>query len=340
MRVGILTGGGDCPGLNAAIRAVVRKGINDYHMQFVGVKDGWRGMMEADSIPLTRNDMSGLLVRGGTILGSTPSQVFDKGELKVEKLVEGYRCMNLDALIVIGGDTTLGVAAKMFDAGLNIVGIPKTIDNDLVGTEVTVGFNTALTVAVEAIDRVHTTAESHHRVMIVEVMGRHAGWIAIMAGMAGGADLILIPEKPFDLDDVCSVISKRHQRKSFTIVVVAEGAHPRDGEASYTGEEDAFGNHTLGGVSNYLKREIKNKLGFDTRSIILGHTQRGGIPTVADRILATRYGVKAVDLTSQQEYGKMVAIQGGQLVTVSLDEAVKQRKVTDYWYDLAANFFG
>ena len=334
-----MTGGGDCPGLNAAIRAVVRKGINEYGMEFVGVKDGWKGLLEAEAMELTRDDMSGLLVKGGTILGSTPHQVFKHG-LSIEALMRGYQELGLDALVVIGGDTTLGVASNLAEAGANIVGIPKTIDNDLIGTERTIGFNTALTIAVEAIDRIHTTAESHHRVMIVEVMGRKAGWIAIMAGLAGGADLILIPEKPFNMDDICEIIRKRHEYKSFTIIVVAEGSHLEGMDEIKTGDTDAFGYETLGGVANWLKKEINKQLGYDTRSIILGHTQRGGTPTVADRILATRFGSRAVELVNEHSFGIMVALSKDDIVTVPIREAVDQRTVDEYWYNLAKTFFG
>jgi phosphofructokinase-like protein len=340
MKVGILTGGGDCPGLNAAIRAAVRKGIRDYDVEFIGVKDGWKGMIEGEGRLLTRDDVSGLLVRGGTMLGSsrTNPMKMDDG---IQKVVDGFNRLGLDALIAIGGDDTLGVAAKMSEAGLKVIGIPKTIDNDLLGTERTIGFNTALTVAVDAIDRLHTTAESHHRVIILEVMGRHAGWIAIMSGIAGGADLILIPEKPFDIDEVCGIIKKRHETKSFTIVVAAEGATPTGGEVvTKSGEKDAFGHVALGGVGNWLKKEIKERLGFDTRSATLGHIQRGGTPTVADRILATRFGVKAVELASEGTFGVMVALKGDHIETVPLNEAVKDRVVDNGWYRLAETFFG
>ncbi|MBD3388194.1 MAG: ATP-dependent 6-phosphofructokinase [Candidatus Altiarchaeales archaeon] len=340
MKVGILTGGGDCPGLNAAIRAVVRKGMKDYGMEFVGVRDGWKGMIEAEYFKIDRNIVSGLLVRGGTMLGSsrTNPMKMDDG---IDKVKSGFEKMGLDALIAIGGDDTLGVAAKMAEAGLKVIGIPKTIDNDLLGTERTIGFNTALTVVVDAIDRLHTTAESHHRVMILEVMGRHAGWIAVMGGIAGGADLILIPEKPFKLDDVCDVIRKRHETRSFTIVVVAEGAVPEGGsEVLSRGEKDSFGHVALGGIGEWLRKEIKEKLGFDTRATKLGHVQRGGTPTVADRLLATRFGVKACELAGKSEFGVMVALKGDEIVPVPLSEAVKDRVVDDEWYGLAETFFG
>ncbi len=340
MKVGILTGGGDCPGLNAAIRAIVRRGILEDGVDILGVKNGWKGLLEGESEPLDRMSVGGLIIRGGTILGSTPSKTF-KGDVELAKLINGYGKLGLDSLIVVGGDSTLHVAAKMSEAGLNIVGIPKTIDNDINGTERTIGFNTAVTVAVEAIDRIHTTAESHHRVMIVEVMGRDAGWIATVAGIAGGADIILIPEKPFSIGEVCDIIRERHKIRNYTIVVVAEGAHESGGETIIkTDEEDAFGYHTIGGVANWLKREIKERLDFDTRAIILGHTQRGGTPTVEDRILATRFGVRAMELVLENAHGVMVALDGDEIVTVPLAEATKERCVTDYWYNLAEIFFG
>jgi len=340
MKVGILTGGGDCPGLNAAIRAVVRKGLKDYDMEFVGIRDGWQGMIDADCFPLDRKGVGGILVKGGTILGSSRTNPFEV-EDGVEETKKGFEEMGLDALIVIGGDDTLGVASKMSQEGLDIVGIPKTIDNDLLGTERTIGFSTALHVATEAIDRLHTTAESHHRVIIVEVMGRHAGWIATLSGIAGGADIILIPEKPFDMDKVCSTIKERHEKRDFTIVVVAEGAKPEEGGIVTQREEtDDFGHVALGGVSKYLEDEIEDRLGFSTRSTILGHTQRGGTPTAEDRLLATRFGVKAIKLVAEGTYGIMVALHGDDIITVPLDEAVKDRVVGDDWYEIAETFFG
>jgi len=339
MKVGVMTGGGDCPGLNAAIRAVVRKGLKDYGMEFVGIKDGWKGLLEADAEPLTRDRLSGILVRGGTILGSTPFSAF-KGDVEIGKLAEGYRRLRLDALIIIGGDETLGAAARLHEMGLNIIGIPKTIDNDLLGTDTTIGFSTALTVAVEAIDRLHTTAESHHRVMIVEVMGRHAGWIAVEAGIAGGADLILIPERPFDIEEVCKIIRERHETRNFSIIVVAEGAYQRGGKETVNDDEkDAFGYATIGGVANWLKKEIRARLGFDTRATVLGHVQRGGTPTPEDRILATRFGVHAIELVAEDKFGLMVALKGDKIVSIPLKDAIKDRVVDDEWYSIAKTFF-
>jgi ATP-dependent phosphofructokinase / diphosphate-dependent phosphofructokinase len=340
MKVGILTGGGDCPGLNAAIRAVVRKGIRDYGMEFLGVRDGWKGMIDAEAAPLTEEDVSGILVKGGTILGSsrTNPMKMDDG---IDRVKEGFRKLGLDALITIGGDDTLYVASEMSKAGLKVIGIPKTIDNDLLGTERTIGFSTAFNTVVDAIDKLHTTAESHHRVMILEVMGRHAGWIATLGGIAGGADLVLIPEKPFDLDEVCETIRERHARKSFTIVVVAEGAVPKGGAVTTkSGEVDDFGHVALGGVANWLKKEIQARTGYETRSSILGHIQRGGTPSAEDRLLATRFGVKAVHLASIGNFGMMVTLRGNRIETLPLDEALKDRMVDDDWYGIAKTFFG
>jgi ATP-dependent phosphofructokinase / diphosphate-dependent phosphofructokinase len=340
MKIGILTGGGDCPGLNAAIRAVVRKGIREYGMEFLGIRDGWKGMLDADGFPLGEEDVSGLLVKGGTILGSSRTNPL-KMQDGIRKVNEGFKKLGLDALIAIGGDDTLSVAAGMSKEGLKVIGIPKTIDNDLLGTERTIGFATAFNTVVDAIDKLHTTAESHHRVMILEVMGRHAGWIATLSGIAGGADLILIPEKPFDLDEICSVIKKRHERKKFTIVVAAEGAVPKGGKVTTkSGEVDDFGHVALGGVANWLKKEIQARTGFETRSSILGHIQRGGTPSAEDRLLATRFGVKAVYLASMNTFGVMVALRNNKVEYISLDEAVKDREVDDEWYSIAETFFG
>ena len=335
-----MTGGGDCPGLNAAIRAVVRKGAREYGMDFVGIRDGWRGMIEADGFPLTQDSVSGILTKGGTILGSSRTNPI-KMEDGIRKVTDGFRKLGLDALIAIGGDDTLYVAAEMSKAGLKVIGIPKTIDNDLLGTERTVGFSTAFETVVDAIDKLHTTAESHHRVMILEVMGRHAGWIATLGGIAGGADLILIPERPFDLDEICDVIRKRHLKKKFTIVVVAEGATPKSGKVTTkSGEVDDFGHVALGGVANWLKKEIQDRTGFETRASILGHIQRGGTPNAEDRLLATRFGVKAAHLAHLGNFGMMVTLRDNKIETLPLDEAVKDRRVDDEWFDIAKTFFG
>ncbi len=340
MKIGVLTGGGDCPGLNAAIRAVVKKGVREYGMEFTGIRDGWKGMIEADGFPLTLDNVSGILVKGGTILGSSRTNPV-KMEGGIQKVLDGFKKLGLDALIAIGGDDTLYVASEMSKNGLDVIGIPKTIDNDLLGTNRTIGFNTAFTTVVEAIDKLHTTAESHHRVMVLEVMGRHAGWIATLGGISGGADLILIPERPFDIDEVCEVIKKRHERKRFTIVVVAEGAHPRGGKTTTkSGDLDDFGHVALGGVANWLKKEIAERTGFETRASILGHIQRGGTPTAEDRLLATRFGVKAVHYAHMNNFGVMVTLRNDRIESLPLDEAIKDRQVDDEWYDIAKTFFG
>ncbi len=259
----------------------------------------------------------------------------------IKRVEAGIKKLGLDALVVIGGDDTLGVAAKLAEHGFNVVGIPKTIDNDLLGTERTIGFSTALNTVVDAIDKLHTTAEAHHRIMILEVMGRHNGWIATLGGIAGGADLILIPEKPFDLDEICTIIKKRNEVKKFTIVVVAEGARPKDGSiVTKNNQKDDFGNETLGGIANWLREEIEKRTGFETRASILGHIQRGGAPTPEDRLLATRFGAKAIELVAKKEFGNMVSLQNDKIVTVPLTEAVKKRKIEDEWYTLAELFFG
>jgi ATP-dependent phosphofructokinase / diphosphate-dependent phosphofructokinase len=340
MKIGILTGGGDCPGLNAAIRAVVKKGIREHDMEFLGIHDGWQGMIEAKATPLTEDDVSGILVKGGTILGSSRTNPLKIGD-GIDKTISGFKKLKLNALIAIGGDDTLSVAAKMSREGLNVIGIPKTIDNDLLGTERTIGFSTAFNTVVDAIDKLHTTAESHHRVMVLEVMGRNAGWIAALGGIAGGADLILIPERPFDLDEVCAIIKRRHEQKSFSIVVVAEGAMPRGGTVTTKNEKkDAFGHECLGGVANWLKREIAGRTGFETRSSILGHIQRGGTPCAEDRLLATRLGCKAVHYAANNNFGVMVTLRNDRIESLPLDEAIKDRVVDDEWYDIAKTFFG
>ena len=340
MKLGILTGGGDCPGLNAAIRAVVRKGTKEYGLSFKGIRDGWRGMIDADGFEISDDDVSGILVKGGTMLGSSRTNPL-KMENGIELVKEGFKRLKLDGLIAIGGDDTLSVASQMSKSGIDVIGIPKTIDNDLAGTERTIGFNTAFNTVVEAIDKLHTTAESHHRVMVLEVMGRHAGWIATLGGIAGGADLTLIPEKPFDIDDVCQTIRKRHQRKNFTIVVVAEGAHPMGGSVTTkSGEVDDFGHVALGGVANWLKKEISARTGFETRASILGHIQRGGTPSAEDRLLATRLGAKAVHFAANNNFGVMVTLRDDRIQALPLDEAIKDRQVDEEWYSLAKTFFG
>ena len=327
MQIGVLTGGGDCPGLNAVIRAVVRKGVEIHGHEFVGFRDGWRGPLEGDVIPLDVSRVRGILPRGGTILGSSRTNPYnaDDGERRVLATMER---LGLDGLIAVGGEDTLGVAAKLSATGFPIIGVPKTIDNDLSGTDYTFGFNTAVTIATEAIDRLHTTAESHHRVLIVEVMGRHSGWIAWHSGIAGGANVILIPERPFQIDEVCRFIERRFASQYAPIVVVAEGALPVEGTAPRRlVEVDAFGHERLMGIGNYLEAEIAGRTGKEARATVLGHVQRGGSPTAFDRVLATRFGLHAVDALHQGCSGQMVALHGTNIDLVPLSEATSQLKL-------------
>ena len=345
-QIGILTGGGDCPGLNAVIRAVARRSL-DRGYDVVGVRDGWRGLVEGRFTALGYREISGILPRGGTILGTTRTNPFalDGG---VEQVVENLRRQGLDALVAIGGDDTLGVASRLFDEHeLPVVGVPKTIDNDLSATDYTFGFDTAVAVCTEAIDRLHTTAESHNRVMVVEVMGRHTGWIAVMSAIAGGADAVLIPEYPVTVEQACTELRARHRRgKDFSIVVVSEGYNLTyesgvQQEIVQEGELDQFGHVRLGGVGAMLAKEIEHRTGFETRVTVLGHVQRGGSPTARDRILATRFGLAAADLVHEGRFGRMVALQGNEIVDVSLAEAVAELKtVPERWYDVARAFFG
>ncbi len=339
--IGVLTGGGDCPGLNPVIRAVVRRAIaNGVHV--VGIKNGWEGLVQGDKIALDLQSVSGILPKGGTILGTSRTNPFARPE-DVQAVLRNYRAFGLDALVAVGGEDTLGVAVKFIKQGLKIVGVPKTIDNDLSRTDFTFGFDTAVNIAMEAIDRLHSTAESHHRIMVVEVMGRHAGWIATYAGIAGGADVILIPEEPIDVESVCQLIQKRHGRgKGFSIIVVAEGAQFKDGTAvSKEGKTDAFGHVRLGGIGQILTDLIEQRTGFETRVTVLGHVQRGGSPTAFDRILGTRFGAKAVDLVLAGQCGTMVSLQGGKIVSMTLDEgAVTMKTVDPELYALAKSFFG
>ena len=341
MRVGVLTGGGDCPGLNAVIRAVVRKGIGTYGYEFVGFRDGWRGPINGETVPLGIPQVRGILPRGGTILGSSrtnPAKIdggFETVKANLEKL-------GVDALVAIGGEDTLGVATKLHDFGVHVVGVPKTIDNDLSATDYTFGFDTAVNIATEAIDRLHTTAESHHRALIVEVMGRHAGWIALHAGMAGGANVILIPEVAFDIEKVCEYIEERFQSHYAPIVVVAEGATPAEGTMEIaSGELDAFGHVRLGGIGQRLAEEIEKRTGKEARTTVLGHIQRGGTPTAFDRVLATRFGLQAIDAVHDGDWGKMVALRGTDIVRVNLIEATGELKtVPAERYAEAEVFFG
>src|ERR1700694_395394 len=335
MKIGMLTGGGDCPGLNAVIRAAVRKGTFHYEDQFIGFLEGWRGLMENKTMPLDLQAVAGIVPRGGTILRTSRTNPAKKPD-GLDTCIATLKKNGADALIAIGGDDTLSVATKLFDKGVKVVGVPKTIDNDLAGTDFTFGFDTAVNVVMEAIDRVHTTAEAHNRVMVVEVMGREAGWIAIHSGVAGGADVILIPEKPFDIDKVADTIRLRHSRgRYFSIVVVAEGAkfsatNSGDGSAvSLDGDKDEFGHARLGGIGNVLAKELERRTGFETRTVVLGHIQRGGTPTAFDRVLATRYGLGAIDMVHRGEFGRMAALRGNKIISIPLAEAIASNRKVD-----------
>jgi ATP-dependent phosphofructokinase / diphosphate-dependent phosphofructokinase len=341
VKVSVLTGGGDCPGLNAVIRAVARRLFSGGH-EVVGIREGWRGLVDARFEPLGPREVSGLLPRGGTILGTSRTNPY-RVEGGVDAVLEHFRGESLEALVAIGGEDTLGVAARLHaEQGFPVVGVPKTIDNDLSATDYTFGFDTAVFICTEAIDRLHTTAESHNRVMVVEVMGRHTGWIAVMSGIAGGADVILIPEHPVSIEDACKEIRHRHDRgKDFSIVVVSEGYELEGVEDG--GETDEFGHVRLSerGIGARLAGEIEQRTGFETRVTVLGHVQRGGSPTPRDRVLATRYGLKAADLVDAGSFGRMAALQGDSIVDVSLVEATAElKKVPDDWYEVARAFFG
>jgi 6-phosphofructokinase 1 len=341
-RIGILTGGGDCPGLNPVIRAVVRKAIN-HNFEVIGIKNGWKGMLEKDTMPLNLDTISGILPKGGTILGTSRTNPYKKEE-DVKKVVDNFKDLELSALVAVGGEDTLGVAARLYkDFKLPIVGIPKTIDNDIAETDFSFGFDTAVNIAMECIDRLHTTAESHHRIMVVETMGRHAGWIATYAGLAGGADAILVPEKPIDIDEVCELITRRHSRgKNFSIVVVAEGAKFKEGTiVTQEGDVDEFGHVRLGGVGHMLARLIQEKTGYETRVTVLGHIQRGGSPTAFDRILGTRYGIKAVELIMEDKFGYVVCLRGNKIEEAPLENVLgKIKPVDEEIYRIAETFFG
>jgi 6-phosphofructokinase 1 len=342
MRIAMLTGGGDCPGLNAVMRAVARKGQSVHGDELLGFRDGWRGILDDDAVELSIQSFRGTLPRGGTILGSSRTNPYkvDGGSDRV-KAVLAERAV--DALVAIGGEDTLGVAARLAGEGVAVVGVPKTIDNDLSATELTFGFDTAVQICVDAIDRLHTTAESHDRVMVVEVMGRHAGHIATWAAIAGGATLVLVPEEPFDIEEVCAAIRHRHEGGRYaSIVVVAEGATPREGTmALVSGDIDAFGHVRLGGIGDQLAKEIESRTGYETRAIVLGHVQRGGTPTAFDRVLATRFGIAAVDAVHDGDFGKMVALRAGEIVRVPLGEATSELKLVDpQILDVAKVFFG
>ena len=345
MRIGVLTGGGDCPGLNAVIRAVVRKGVQTFDDEFIGFRDGWRGPLEDDARELGVADVRGILPRGGTILGSSRTNPFAV-EGGVERIRETLESRGCDALIAIGGEDTLGVATRLAELGVAVVGVPKTIDNDLSGTDFTFGFDTAVNIATEAIDRLHTTAESHHRVLVVEVMGRHAGWIALHSGLAGGANIILIPERPFDIDKVCAQVESRFATRFSPIVVVSEGAVPiaspdGSGMTLQSGEKDAFGHVRLGGVGERLAQEIEERTGKEARAVVLGHVQRGGTPTAFDRWLATRLGLHAIQAVHDGDFGMMMALRGTDIVRVPLSEGTGELKlVRPELYEEAEVLFG
>ena len=342
----MLTGGGDCPGLNAVLRAVVRKGETVYGDELVGFRDGWRGALEGQVVPLDVEALRGTLPRGGTILGSSRTNPYkvDGGPQQVQQVLAEH---GVDALIAIGGEDTLGVASRLSADGLaSVIGVPKTIDNDLNATELTFGFDTAVQICVDAIDRLHTTSQSHDRVMVVEVMGRHAGHIALWAGIAGGATMVLIPERPFDIEEVCAALRHRHENRNrfASIVVVAEGAVPKEGSeflARGSDELDAFGHVRLGGIGDALAKEIETRTGYESRAVVLGHVQRGGTPTAFDRVLSTRFGIAAIDAVHDGAFGQMVALRAGDIVRVPLGEATGELKLVDEsLYDVAKVFFG
>ena len=343
MNIGILTGGGDCPGLNAAIRAVTRRSIDSYGSTVVGIHNGWAGLINGETEPLSLYAVSGILHRGGTILGTSRTNPMKNGE-DVARIKENIKKFELDAVVAIGGEDTLGAAAQLNEQGLPMVGLPKTIDNDIVGTEYTFGFDTAVSIATDAIDRLHTTAESHHRVMVIEVMGRHTGWIALNAGTAGGADCILIPEDPVEMSYICDLVKGRKQRgKTFSLVVVAEGFIPHDADKFVVQDEqlDEFGHVRLGGIGHLIGAQIENLTGIETRVTILGHIQRGGSPTPYDRVLATRYGVAAADLIHKGDFGRMVALQASRIESIPLSDIVGKIRTVDLdLYETAKVFFG
>jgi ATP-dependent phosphofructokinase / diphosphate-dependent phosphofructokinase len=341
MRVGLLTGGGDCPGLNAVIRAVVRKGIEAHGWETIGFRNGWQGPIEGLTKPIGLDDVEDILTRGGTILGSSRTNPY-KVDGGVDRIRENLAELGVDALVAIGGEDTLGVAKRLTDDGIGVVGVPKTIDNDLGATDYTFGFDTAVHIATEAIDRLRTTAESHHRALVIEVMGRHAGWIALHSGLAGGANVILVPERHFSVDQVVDWVQRRFEREYAPIIVVAEGALPEGGEEKLlTGEKDAFGHVRLGGIGQWLAEEIATRTGKESRAVVLGHVQRGGTPTAYDRVLATRFGLHAVDAVQDGDFGVMVALRGTDIVRVKLAEATAELKTVPLErYQEAEVFFG
>lgn len=338
-RLAMLTGGGDCPGLNPVIRAITRRGIQDGY-EIVGVRNGWKGMIDKNTVPLDRNAVGGILHRGGTILGTSRTNP-RKTEGAIDKIFKNFKDLDLDCLVAIGGDDTLGVAYDLYQKGLPTLGVPKTIDNDLPGTDYTFGFDTAVNIATEALDRLHSTAESHNRVLVVELMGRHAGWITIGAGMAGGADYILIPEIPVSMDEVAETIKKRHSMgRTFSIIAVAEGFPIQGQDVTTAKETDSFGHVRLGGVGEIVANELEKRTKFETRSVVLGHIQRGGAPSAFDRILGTRFGLKAVELAKAGSYGKMVALHGTDIVAIDLQAVTKSKLVPRSLYEDAKVFFG
>jgi len=343
MKIAVLTGGGDCPGLNAVIRAVVRRG-EQHGLEVMGIREGWRGLLDPPMhFRLTREATSGTLHLGGTILGTSRTNPFKKPANGPDIVMRNLKSLNVGAVVAVGGEDTLGVATKLSAMGVKVVGVPKTIDNDLSGTDLTFGFDTAVQIATEAIDRLHSTAEAHKRVIVCEVMGRHAGWIAVHSGMAGGADVVLIPERPVEIEKVCDHIRNRHrtQNKNFSIVVVAEGAKLGTKESTTTEKLDEFGHVRLGGIGQQLANLIEAQTGYETRVTVLGHIQRGGTPTAFDRVLATRFGVQAADMVHKGEFGKMASLRGNQIVSVPLTEATAQLKTVDpALYSVAEVFFG
>ena len=340
MRLAILTSGGDCPGLNAVIRAVVRTAIDRYGWECVGIKHGWKGLATGELIPLPARAVSGILYRGGTILGTSRFNPL-QDQKTTARILENLVLHQIGGVICIGGDGTLRASHEMAQLGVNIVGVPKTIDNDIAATDVTFGFHTAVQIVTDAIDRLHSTAESHNRIMILETMGRNTGWIALAAGLAGGADLILIPEKPFRYEDICDMLVKRHERKSFSIVVVAEGAFPEGGKPADIGELDAFGRPRLGGIGFELAHEIEARTKIESRVTVLGYVQRGGTPVAYDRILATRFGVAAVDTAYEKNFDHFIALKGEDLVPVSIAEGTGKTKMADEkLFEVAKLFFG
>ncbi len=341
MRVGVLTGGGDCPGLNAVIRGVVRRGVQEYGYEFVGFRDGWRGPLEGLTMELGIEQVRGILPRGGTILGSSRTNLV-KIEGGIERTEENLRKLGIDALIAIGGEDTLGVATTLTEHGFHVIGVPKTIDNDLSATDYTFGFDTAVQIATEAIDRLHTTAESHHRILICEVMGRHAGWIALHSGMAGGANAILIPEVEFDLDEVVGWVESRFKASYAPIIVVAEGALPKGGTlVTKDTTLDSFGHVKLSGIGEWLAQQVEARTGYEARTTVLGHIQRGGTPTSFDRVLATRFGLNAITAVKDEAWGTMVALQGTDIVRVPLQAATEKLKTVPIErYEEAKSFFG